>query len=147
MKILMSSSAFLQQLGSVWSGLKFRLSKSVTTCWGHSFGALRYPCNALCSFQTSSSHNSAKQCLVNVGMQECCVHVNCNCDAITFWMIVSIMRAHAQNCFQRQCRCEHLGLSAPVVTIDAPQNQNLDFTQPSFSRSTHRVCVTRFSCC
>ena len=87
----------------------------------HSFGALRYHCTALCGFQTSSSHNSdssggsAKQCLVNVGMQERSVHVNCNGDAITFWMIVSIMRAHAQHCFQRQCRCrcEHLGLSAP----------------------------------
>ena len=27
---------------------------------------------------------TAKQCLLNVGMQECSVHVNCNCDAITF---------------------------------------------------------------
>ena len=61
-----------------------------------------------------------------------------------FWVFVSTMRAHSQHCFRRQCRwcrCKHLGLSKPLITIEV--FQNLDFTQPSFSRSTHSVCVTR----
>ena len=38
---------------------------------------------------------------------------------------VSTMRAHSKHCFQRQCRrCrrKHLGLSAPLITIEVLQN-------------------------
>ena len=87
----MSNSKLLKQLGSVKSGMKFRLSERVTTCCCHSFGALRYPYNALCSFHTSSSHNSDSSggSAINVTVQECCVHINCNCDVLTFWVTVS----------------------------------------------------------
>ena len=131
MKIWMSNSSFLKQLGSAGSGQKFTLSKRVPTCWCRSFGALRYPYNALCSFQTSSSHNSdfSGGCANNSWSMSACRSAVCasiaNCDVVTAWVIGSIMRA-SQQCFQRQCRwcrCKHLGLSAPLVTMEVLQNQ------------------------
>ena len=66
-----------------------------------------------------------KEVLVNVSVQECCMYAKCNCDVVTFWVFVSIMRAHSRHCFQRQCRwcrCKHPGLSAPLITIETFQN-------------------------
>ena len=59
-------------------------------------------------------------------------------------LILSIMRAHSQRCFQGQCRwcrCKHLGLSASKSRLKSLRT-NLDFTQPFSSQSTHRVWIT-----
>ena len=78
-------------------GLKLRLSKKEPQHVGASFVALRYSYNDVCSFQTSSSHNSDSSggsANNSWSMSACtgaCGYVNCNWDVIAFWMIVSIM--------------------------------------------------------
>ena len=53
-----TNSTCMKQLGSARRGLKFRPSRTVTTCWCHSIGALRYPHRAESHFHTSSSHKA-----------------------------------------------------------------------------------------
>ena len=61
------------------------------------------------------------------------MHVNCKCDVVTFSVFVSIMQPRSQHCFHRQCRwcrCKHLGLSVPLITLEVLRTR-LDFTQQS----------------
>ena len=126
MKICMYKSSFLKQLGSVRSRLS-KLCDIRTTLCAVSKPHLHTVLTLLVVMQTF---------LGSVSVQERCVYANCNCN------VISIMRARSQHCFQRErrwCRCKHLELSAPLITIKVLQNRSGLHSTVSLTIDTSRL--------
>ena len=114
--IWMSNLTFLQRLGSVRSGLQFGQSKRVATCWCHSFGALRYPYNALCNFQKVLLRTRLGECR-HSGMP-CAGQLNLRCSHVLgdcFDRASSQLTFFQRLC--RWCRCKPSGTTAAVMAI------------------------------